>query len=53
MQRVIILGGGFTGLRVVSLLSKSSQFEVILIDRKDFHFEVTFAQVGSYCSSID
>jgi NADH dehydrogenase FAD-containing subunit len=51
MQRVIILGGGFAGLRVVSLLSKSSQFEVILIDRKDY-FEVTFAQVAALTAPV-
>src|SRR3989344_16721 len=41
MKNIVILGGGFGGLRTASLLSKklkdfSSQYKVILVDRNDY-----------------
>lgn len=39
-QRVIIIGGGFGGTLIAQLLSSFSEFEIILIDDKDY-FEYT------------
>ncbi|KAG2175180.1 hypothetical protein INT44_007668, partial [Umbelopsis vinacea] len=39
-KRVVIVGGGFTGCTVASILDPMSRFEVVLIDNKD-SFEYT------------
>lgn len=46
MKNVVIIGGGFAGVRCAVELSKSTQFNITLIDQKDY-FEVSFAQLAS------
>jgi NADH dehydrogenase FAD-containing subunit len=45
-MKVVILGGGFAGVRCAQDLSKDNDFEVTLIDRKDY-FELSFAQIAA------
>jgi NADH dehydrogenase len=46
-ERVVILGGGFAGLRLARKLSKKN-FQVILLDRNNFHaFQPLFYQVAT------
>ncbi len=46
-QRVVIVGGGFSGLKVASMLRKSD-FQVILIDKNNYHqFPPLIYQVAS------
>ncbi|MCB8995587.1 MAG: NAD(P)/FAD-dependent oxidoreductase [Bacteroidales bacterium] len=45
--RVVIIGGGFAGMRLALELSKK-QFEVVLIDRNNFHqFQPLYYQVAT------
>lgn len=46
MLKFIILGGGFVGLRVATILANSGEFKNILVERKNY-FEVTFAQLAT------
>ena len=43
MQRVIIVGGGYGGLRCVSRLSKNKNLKIYLIDKNRFHYFQTEA----------
>jgi len=43
MQRVIIVGGGYGGLRAVEKLSKNKKIEIYLIDKNRFHYFQTEA----------
>ena len=36
--RVIIIGGGFAGLELAKKLSDNKHFEVIVVDRNNYHF---------------
>lgn len=46
-ERVIILGGGFAGLRLARKLSQKA-FQVVLLDRNNFHvFQPLFYQVAT------
>ena len=47
-HRVVILGGGFGGLKVARSLNNKPGFEVILIDRFNYHqFQPLFYQVAT------
>lgn len=37
-KRMIILGGGFAGLQLAKKLSGSKHFDVIIVDRNNYHF---------------
>ena len=37
-DRVIIIGGGFAGLELAEKLSDNKHFEVIVVDRNNYHF---------------
>ena len=46
-QRIIIVGGGFAGLSLVRKLSKNPNFQIILIDKNNYHqFQPLFYQVA-------
>ncbi len=46
-QRVVIIGAGFGGLTLVEKLSKKGQFQILLLDKNNFHqFQPLFYQVG-------
>src|SRR5580692_53901 len=46
-KRVVIIGGGFGGLKLVRELSKSN-YQVILIDKNNYHqFQPLFYQVAT------
>lgn len=46
-QRIVIVGGGFAGLNLVRKLSKNSNFQVVLIDKNNYHqFQPLFYQVA-------
>jgi NADH dehydrogenase FAD-containing subunit len=46
MKKVIIIGGGFAGVRCAELLCTNPDYEVTLVDRKDY-FEISFAQLAA------
>src|SRR5438105_3527426 len=37
-MRVVIIGGGFAGLNLVKHLAGENGFEVILVDKNNYHF---------------
>lgn len=46
--KIVIIGGGFGGLRLARKLSKKKNFEITLIDRFNFHqFQPLFYQVAT------
>lgn len=46
-QRIVIIGGGFGGLKLAQMLS-GSDYQVVLIDRNNFHqFQPLFYQVAT------
>jgi len=46
-QRVVIMGAGFAGLNLARKLSKRSEFQVVLIDKNNYHqFQPLFYQVA-------
>src|ERR1700690_1189380 len=46
--RVVIIGGGFGGLRLARKLSRNRNFDITLIDRFNFHqFQPLFYQVAT------
>ena len=48
VQTVVIIGGGFGGLRLARKLSKKKNFDITLIDRFNFHqFQPLFYQVAT------
>jgi NADH:ubiquinone reductase (H+-translocating) len=48
VQRVVIIGGGFGGLKLARKLSKKKSFDITLIDRFNFHqFQPLFYQVAT------
>ena len=48
VQKVVIIGGGFGGLRLARKLSKKKSFDITLIDRFNFHqFQPLFYQVAT------
>lgn len=47
-MRVVIIGGGFGGLKLARMLSRKSGFDITLIDRFNFHqFQPLFYQVAT------
>ena len=38
MKKIIIVGGGFAGLNLAKKLSRTDDFEVIIVDRNNYHF---------------
>lgn len=67
-NRIIVIGGGYAGLRIVEKLAKNSQNKIILFDKNPYHFmqtdvydlianEEDFAQVTvdlfTFCSGFD
>ncbi len=38
MKRIVIVGGGFAGLNLAKKLTGSRHFEVIVVDRNNYHF---------------
>lgn len=67
-NKIIVVGGGYAGLRAIEKLAKNDQNEIILFDRNPYHFmqtavydlianEEDFAQVTvdlfTYCSGFD
>lgn len=68
MPKIVVLGGGYAGLRAVEKLAKNPQNEITLFDKNPYHFmqtdvydlianEEDFAQVSldlfTYCSGFD
>jgi NADH dehydrogenase len=48
MVRIVILGGGFGGLKLARSLNNKAGFEVVLIDRYNYHqFQPLFYQVAT------
>src|ERR1017187_7992084 len=48
VRTIVIIGGGFGGLRLSRKLSKKKDFEITLIDRFNFHqFQPLFYQVAT------
>lgn len=48
LPRVVIVGGGFGGLKLIRLLVKTDQFQVVLIDKRNYHtFQPLLYQVSS------
>ncbi|MEZ4949578.1 MAG: NAD(P)/FAD-dependent oxidoreductase [Saprospiraceae bacterium] len=46
-ERVVIIGGGFAGLALALKLSKLNQYQVVLLDRNNYHqFQPLFYQVA-------
>ncbi|MCA0237409.1 MAG: NAD(P)/FAD-dependent oxidoreductase [Bacteroidetes bacterium] len=46
-KRVVIVGGGFAGLTLARKLSKSKKFQIVLIDKNNYHqFQPLFYQVA-------
>jgi len=46
-KRVVIVGGGFTGLRVARILGKRDDLDITLIDRRNYHlFQPLLYQVA-------
>lgn len=46
-KRVVIVGGGFAGLTLARKLSKSKRFQVVLVDKNNYHqFQPLFYQVA-------
>ncbi|MCK9473232.1 FAD-dependent oxidoreductase [Sulfurimonas sp.] len=67
-NKIIVIGGGYGGLRTVKKLAKNPQNEIILLDKNSYHFAQTevydlianeedFAQVSvdlfTFCSGFD
>jgi len=47
MKKVLIIGGGFAGLNAAKKLGKSSELEIILLDRRNYHlFQPLLYQVA-------
>jgi NADH dehydrogenase FAD-containing subunit len=46
MKKIVVLGGGFAGVRCAQLLCAAPGNEVTLVDRKDY-FEISFAQLAA------
>ncbi len=43
MKRVVIIGGGYAGLRALEYLAKETDLEIILIDKNPYHYMQTEA----------
>ncbi|WP_082886647.1 NAD(P)/FAD-dependent oxidoreductase [Flavisolibacter tropicus] len=38
MKKVVIVGGGFAGVRLIKKLSKDKRFHITLVDKNNYHF---------------
>lgn len=48
LPRVVIVGGGFGGIRLINHLVKKDRFQVILVDKRNYHtFQPLLYQVSS------
>lgn len=48
LPRVVIVGGGFAGMNVVKKLLKSQKFQIVLIDKRNYHtFQPLLYQVST------
>src|SRR5690625_586623 len=48
LPRVVVVGGGFGGLRLIRKLVKTDQFQIVLIDKRNYHtFQPLLYQVSS------
>jgi len=48
LPRVVIVGGGFGGLRLIKKLVKADKFQIVLIDKRNYHtFQPLLYQVSS------
>ncbi len=46
-KRVVVVGGGFAGITLARMLSKRREFQIVLIDKYNFHqFQPLFYQVA-------
>ena len=46
-KRVVIIGAGFGGLQLAEKLSQQDDFEIVLIDKNNYHqFQPLFYQVA-------
>ncbi len=67
-NKIVVVGGGYAGLRVVEYLAKNSQNDIVLLDKNPYHFmqtevydlianEEDFAQVSvdlfTFCSGFN
>lgn len=49
LPRVVIIGGGFGGLKLMKKLIKTKQFQAVLIDKRNYHtFQPLLYQVSTY-----
>ena len=47
LKRIVVVGGGFAGLNFVRKLAKSNLYQIILLDKYNFHqFQPLYYQVG-------
>lgn len=48
LPRVVIVGGGFGGIRLITKLVKTDRFQVVLVDKRNYHtFQPLLYQVSS------
>lgn len=48
LPRVVIVGGGFGGIRLITKLVKKDRFQVVLVDKRNYHtFQPLLYQVSS------
>ncbi|MDQ1337046.1 MAG: hypothetical protein QG617_13, partial [Campylobacterota bacterium] len=40
-NKIVVIGGGYAGLRTVEKLARNSQNEIVLFDKNSYHFTQT------------
>lgn len=54
LPRVVVIGGGFGGLKLVRKLAKTDKFQIVLIDKRNYHtFQPLLYQVASSGLEVD
>lgn len=54
LPRVVIIGGGFGGLKLIRKLDKTKRFQTVLIDKRNYHtFQPLLYQVSSAGLEVD